>query len=333
MTINFHCCCCCFNCTHFPKTFENLHRNWICPRKSCPHTNVSLCLCVFLFVIKQINANDDAFWDQFWSEHCTSIQDVFALVPSSEIRNLRKNNPANLATLCYKATERLMRAVDSSCRTHSEQQAALNCVRLLTRVIPYIHEDAEWKDFFWSSLPSSNENETTTIPLAQSLLNAVCVSCLIRLFRLEHGLIFICFLWIRTCYSARISQWQRPAVPVPTKPKNWPTSIHVNTFGMLVLVLHIRRQKIPNSNNVEPNYWNCCWPVSARPCTVRRAKVKSQTSGLHFLQALKTGMHCHCLHHFWIRFARMIPLGLAFRIITSFFRIQWNRSLKHAFKF
>lgn len=142
-----------------------------------------VCVCVVLFFsfhfqIKQINANDDTFWDQFWSEHCTSIQDVFALVPSSEIRNLRKNNPANLATLCYKAVERLMRAVDSSCRTHSEQQAALNCVRLLTRIIPYIHEDTEWKDFFWSSLPSSNENETTTIPLAQSLLNAVCVSIL-----------------------------------------------------------------------------------------------------------------------------------------------------------
>lgn len=53
---------------------------------------------------------------------------------------------------------------------------ALNCVRLLSRVIPYIHEDNEWKDFFWSSLPSANENEPTTIPLAQSLLNAICVS-------------------------------------------------------------------------------------------------------------------------------------------------------------
>lgn len=99
-----------------------------------------------------------------------------------------------------------MRAVDSSCRTHSEQQAgkqgqdfanpimvcalsniflcvflALNCVRLLTRVIPYIHEDNEWKDFFWSSLPSANENETTTIPLAQSLLNAICVSSAVTL--------------------------------------------------------------------------------------------------------------------------------------------------------
>lgn len=50
---------------------------------------------------------------------------------------------------------------------------ALNCVRLLTRIIPYIHEDNEWRDFFWSSLPSASEHEPT-IPLAQSLINAIC---------------------------------------------------------------------------------------------------------------------------------------------------------------
>lgn len=69
-----------------------------------------------------MNAGDDVFWDQFWSDHCTNIQDVFALVPANEVRTLREDNPANLATLCYKATERLVRAVDNSCRTHSEQQ-------------------------------------------------------------------------------------------------------------------------------------------------------------------------------------------------------------------
>lgn len=55
----------------------------------------------------------------------TGIQDVFDLVPSSEIRALRRDNPANLATLCYKATERLVRAVDNSCRSHAEQHAGM----------------------------------------------------------------------------------------------------------------------------------------------------------------------------------------------------------------
>lgn len=103
------------------------------------------------------------------------FSDVFALVTSNEIRKLRQDQPENLATLIYKATERLVKAVDNSCRTSTEQQAVLNCVRLLTRVIPYIFEDSEWKDFFFEALPSSSEKEESA-PLAHSLVNAICVS-------------------------------------------------------------------------------------------------------------------------------------------------------------
>ncbi|CAO1431655.1 unnamed protein product [Diamesa hyperborea] len=123
-----------------------------------------------------ISGDQDAFWEMFWSEHSTSVQDVFALIPSQEIRKLRNEQPGNLANLVYKATERLVRAVDNSCRTATEQQAVLNCVRLLTRILPYIFEDNEWKDFFWSSLPSAStdKEDASSIPLAQSLMNAIC---------------------------------------------------------------------------------------------------------------------------------------------------------------
>ena len=72
-----------------------------------------------------VEADDDTFWEQFWSDSVSSIQvrpswpkiscsvslmliliyliqDVFALVPSAEIRALREESPSNLATLCYK---------------------------------------------------------------------------------------------------------------------------------------------------------------------------------------------------------------------------------------
>ncbi|XP_046681610.1 protein HID1-like [Homalodisca vitripennis] len=54
--------------------------------------------------------------------------------------------------------------------------SVLNCVRLLTRVLPYIFEDPEWRGFFWSSLPdqSQGEDREESLPLAHSLLNAVC---------------------------------------------------------------------------------------------------------------------------------------------------------------
>ncbi|XP_045498498.1 protein HID1 [Colias croceus] len=119
-----------------------------------------------------IDASDDNFWDQFWSESVTNVQDVFALVPGAEIRALREESPNNLATLVYKAVEKMVKIVDNSCRTQRDQHTALNCARLLTRVLPYMLEEPEWHSFFWSSLPAAAENES--IPLAQSLINAIC---------------------------------------------------------------------------------------------------------------------------------------------------------------
>uniref|UniRef100_A0A4W5LVA4 Uncharacterized protein n=1 Tax=Hucho hucho TaxID=62062 RepID=A0A4W5LVA4_9TELE len=49
-----------------------------------------------------VEATDDAFWDQFWADTATTVQDVFALVPAAEIRAVREESPSNLATLCYK---------------------------------------------------------------------------------------------------------------------------------------------------------------------------------------------------------------------------------------
>ncbi|KAI0220338.1 Protein HID1 [Lamellibrachia satsuma] len=119
---------------------------------------------------------DEVFWNQFWSESVTCVQDMFTLIPAAEIRALREESPSNLATLCYKAVEKLLQAAESGCRTRREQQTVLNCVRLLTRILPYIFEDPDWRGFFWSTVPGptaddSVENEMP--PLAESLLNAL----------------------------------------------------------------------------------------------------------------------------------------------------------------
>lgn len=128
-----------------------------------------------------IEARDEAFWEQFWGESgLQGAQDVFALVPAAEIRALREEAPSNLATLCYKAVERLVRAADSLCNTTIQQTAVLNCVRLLTRILPYIFEDSDWRGFFWSSLPGAAEDGASTNggaqteSLAQSLITALC---------------------------------------------------------------------------------------------------------------------------------------------------------------
>ncbi|XP_056153500.1 protein HID1-like [Lampris incognitus] len=127
-----------------------------------------------------VEATDDAFWDQFWADKATTVQDVFALVPAAEIRAVREESPSNLATLCYKAVEKLVQAADCGCPSEKERQVVLNCTRLLTRILPYIFEDADWRGFFWSTVPGAGRarrldggDDNEARPLAESLLLAV----------------------------------------------------------------------------------------------------------------------------------------------------------------
>ena len=69
-----------------------------------------------------VEADDEAFWNQFWSECVTCVQDVFTLIPAAEIRALREESPSNLATLCYKAVEKLVQAAENGCITDREKQ-------------------------------------------------------------------------------------------------------------------------------------------------------------------------------------------------------------------
>ncbi|MBN3314245.1 HID1 protein, partial [Atractosteus spatula] len=128
---------------------------------------------------KPVEATDDAFWDQFWADTATSVQDVFALVPAAEIRAVREESPSNLATLCYKAVEKLVQGADSGCPSEKEKQIVLNCTRLLTRILPYIFEDPDWRGFFWSTVPGAGRagadegDDDNGRPLAESLLLAI----------------------------------------------------------------------------------------------------------------------------------------------------------------
>uniref|UniRef100_A0A3Q2YC67 HID1 domain containing n=1 Tax=Hippocampus comes TaxID=109280 RepID=A0A3Q2YC67_HIPCM len=134
-----------------------------------------------------VEASDEVFWDQFWAQPSMSVQDIFALVPPAEIRALREESPSNLATLCYKAVEKLGRAADRGCPSERERVSVLNCTRLLTRVLPFVFEDADWRGFMWAGLPAArkqcchdNDNNNDddddpdgARPLAESLLLAI----------------------------------------------------------------------------------------------------------------------------------------------------------------
>ncbi|XP_077358891.1 protein HID1b [Festucalex cinctus] len=135
-----------------------------------------------------VEASDDVFWEQLWAGPSMSVQDIFALVPAAEIRALREESPSNLATLCYKVVERVSRAAAGGCPSERERAAVLNCARLLTRVLPFVFEDADWRGFLWAGLPAARKQQRCQDddddnlgdegpdggrPLAESLLLAV----------------------------------------------------------------------------------------------------------------------------------------------------------------
>lgn len=57
--------------------------------------------------------------------------------------------------LSPQAVEKLVQGAESGCHSEKEKQIVLNCSRLLTRVLPYIFEDPDWRGFFWSTVPGA----------------------------------------------------------------------------------------------------------------------------------------------------------------------------------
>ncbi|KAJ9644431.1 hypothetical protein H2204_001783 [Knufia peltigerae] len=103
---------------------------------------------------RNIPANDP-YWTGFW-ELPESVEDVFSLFSHSDIRRARDSALENLETLILAVTSRL-----NVLKNHpsfpdpdlAPERDALNCIRVLTRLLPYVYEAeplAEWEErFFW----------------------------------------------------------------------------------------------------------------------------------------------------------------------------------------
>ncbi|PIO71609.1 hypothetical protein TELCIR_06483 [Teladorsagia circumcincta] len=87
------------------------------------------------------------------------------MIPADDIRKLREDSPKNLATLCYKTLEKLQHARDHP--NELSERKVINCIRLLTRLMPYMFEDAEWRGYYWASIPTGDGQ----VPMASVLLS------------------------------------------------------------------------------------------------------------------------------------------------------------------
>lgn len=84
-----------------------------------------------------------------------TAEDVFNLISASDIRRARDTAPENLETLILALTSRLFALRHHPSFPDNElapAQEALNCIRVLTRLFPFIFESdelVEWQDGFW----------------------------------------------------------------------------------------------------------------------------------------------------------------------------------------
>ncbi|KAK0719601.1 high-temperature-induced dauer-formation protein-domain-containing protein [Lasiosphaeris hirsuta] len=98
---------------------------------------------------------DDAYWTSFW-ELPESSEDIFSLFSAADVRRTRDNALENLETLILAVTSRLFILRHHPSFPEPElapEREALNCIRVLTRVLPYLYEKEQlhpWEErFFW----------------------------------------------------------------------------------------------------------------------------------------------------------------------------------------
>lgn len=100
-------------------------------------------------------AADDTYWTGFW-QLPESTEDVFTLFSAADIRRTRDVSLTNLETLILALTSRLFfltRHASFPDQELAPEKEALNCIRVLTRILPFIYEADNlepWDDkFFW----------------------------------------------------------------------------------------------------------------------------------------------------------------------------------------
>ncbi|EGV65771.1 hypothetical protein CANTEDRAFT_118420 [Yamadazyma tenuis ATCC 10573] len=99
-----------------------------------------------------IDLTDKAYWSVFW-EKPNGANDIFELLTPFDIQSLRDQNRSNFLSLIYVLCQKLIAFVDLKKPLPSSQ--VLNCVRFLTKLIPFLYELEEYKTleskFFLSS--------------------------------------------------------------------------------------------------------------------------------------------------------------------------------------
>ncbi|OQS05042.1 hypothetical protein THRCLA_02784 [Thraustotheca clavata] len=123
---------------------------------------------------EEVSSRHLDFWDKLWKIP-TTAEEIFTLIQPDDIRMLRQKQQANLSTMLTQAISQLHQIVDTPLPKYYPQ--AVNCIRVLTRTMPFILEDRSddyVQQLLWGKLPAEEgaqeENEETC--LAERLIDA-----------------------------------------------------------------------------------------------------------------------------------------------------------------
>ncbi|GLD95865.1 hypothetical protein PINS_up004543 [Pythium insidiosum] len=118
-----------------------------------------------------VSAKNLEFWDKLWRIP-TVAEEIFTLIQPDDVRMLRRQQPANLATMLRQAVSQLVQIVDTPVPKYYAQ--ATNCVRVLTRLVPFILEDLSddfIEEVFWKVDGETADNVTDGDELPASATN------------------------------------------------------------------------------------------------------------------------------------------------------------------
>ncbi|KJE93087.1 hypothetical protein CAOG_03930 [Capsaspora owczarzaki ATCC 30864] len=125
-------------------------------------------------------ASSASVWSKLF-ERALSLDDLYELVQPDDVRRIMRQTPENFRSLLHKLVERVTLSAIRGCNTTEMATGAINGIRFLTRIMPLVFEDQEWREYMWkvgreppTTFPTS---PATGITLAGILVEALTDLC------------------------------------------------------------------------------------------------------------------------------------------------------------
>lgn len=89
-----------------------------------------------------VNLEDEDYWSVFWKSP-SSANDIFEILTAFDIQTIRDHNRVNFLLLVYVLCDRLI--TWSNSYVPINHLYVLNCIRLLTKLLPCLYEIPDYK--------------------------------------------------------------------------------------------------------------------------------------------------------------------------------------------